>query len=653
MIKPQVAPYGSWRSPITSDLITSTTTGLGQIALDGEDIYWSELRPWERGRTVVVRRTPDGQTQDVTDSPFNVRTRVHEYGGGAFLVTASTVYFSNFADQRLYRQDIGKQPQAVTPEAAMRYADCVLERQRHRIICVCEDHTVAGREPINTLVSVELEGDGNPQLLVYGNDFYAAPRLSPDGNRLAWLTWNHPNMPWDGTELWVGELNADGSIRHTQRVAGGLDESIFQPEWSPDGNYLYFISDRTSWWNLYRWQNGNVEPLTQIKAEFGKPQWLLGMSTYAFESTHRIICSYTQQGTWYLASLNTTTGELQPIEVLYTEINSLQASPGRVVFLGASPSQHRVVVQLDLKTREIEVLRCSSDVTIDTGYLSQPQPIEFPTSDGQTAYALFYPPQNKDYTAPVGEKPPLLVKSHGGPTAAASSSLSFGIQYWTSRGIAVLDVNYRGSTGFGREYRQQLNGRWGIVDVDDCAGGALYLVERGEVDGNRLAISGGSAGGYTTLCALTFRNTFKAGASYYGVSDLEALARDTHKFESRYLDGLVGSYPQQRQLYLERSPIHFTDRLACPVIFFQGLEDKVVPPNQAEVMVEVLRNKGLPVSYVAFEGEQHGFRNAQNIKRSLDAELYFYSQIFGFELAEAVEAVVIENLALHKTGMNY
>lgn len=643
MIKPEVARYGSWRSPITTDLITSQGIGLGQIALDGSDIYWSELRPSEQGRSVVVRYTGDGPPQDVTPAPFNVRTRVHEYGGGSFLVADGTVYFSNFADQRLYRQEIGKEPQPITPVASMRYADGVFDRPRHRIICVCEDHTVAGREPINTLVSIGLEGDGNPQILVQGNDFYAAPRLSPDGDRLAWLTWNHPNMPWDGTELWVGELKADGSVGHTQRVAGGADESIFQPQWSPDGN-LYFISDRTGWWNVYRRIDESVEQMTQVEAEFGKPLWNLRMSTYAFESTNRIVCSYTQQGTWHLASLDTTNCELQTVEVPYTEIDSLQAAPGRVVFLGASTTQLRAIVQLDLRTGELEVLRRSSNVTIDTGYLSPPEAIEFPTSNGQTAYALFYPPQNRDYTAEPGEKPPLLVKSHGGPTSAASSSLNYGIQYWTSRGIAVVDVNYGGSTGYGREYRQRLDGRWGIVDVDDCVFCARYLVERGEVDGDAIAISGGSAGGYTTLCALTFRDTFKAGASYYGVSNLEALAGDTHKFESRYLDRLIGPYPQQRQLYQERSPIHSTDSLTCPVIFFQGLEDRVVPPNQAEAMVEVLRSKGLPVAYVAFEGEQHGFRNAQNIKRSLDAELYFYSRIFGFELAEAVEPVEIENL---------
>lgn len=639
MNKLKVASYGSWKSPITTDLIIARTIGLGQIALDGEDIYWSELRPSEQGRNVVVKRSANHQIQDVTPAPFNVRTRVHEYGGNSFVVVDGTVYFCNFADQRLYRQDINAEPQAITPPVAVRYADGIFDRKHQRIICVSEDHTIADREPINTLVSLELAGDS--KTLVSGNDFYASPRLSPDGSRLAWLTWNHPNMPWDGTQLWVGELLADGSLGDTQQIAGGLNESIFQPEWSSDGK-LYFISDRTGWWNIYRWQDGEIQALTQMEAEFGRPQWLLGMSTYAIESPNCIICTYTQNGIWHLALLDTTTTQLKQLPTPYTEISGIQATPGRVVFRASSPTELTAIVQLDLATEKLEVLRRSSDITIDPGYLSLPQSIEYPTANGQTAYAIFYPPQNHDYTAPETEKPPLIVKSHGGPTAAASSNLSFSIQYWTSRGIAVLDVNYGGSTGYGREYRQRLDSQWGIVDVDDCVFGALYLVQQGLVDGDRLAISGGSAGGYTTLCALTFRNTFKAGASYYGVSDLEALARDTHKFESRYLERLIGTYPQQRQIYQQRSPINFTERLACPVIFFQGLEDKVVPPNQTEAMVTAMRSKGLPVAYVPFEGEQHGFRKAENMKKALEAELYFYSRIFGFEVTEPIEPVTIE-----------
>lgn len=638
MTEPKVAPYGSWKSPITSDLTVAETIRLGQIALDGDDVYWVELRPAESGRSVVVRCTLDGQITDVTPPLFNVRTRVHEYGGGAFVVTDGTIIFSNFDDQQLYRQDPGAEPRPITPEADLRYADGVIDRRRNRLICVREDHTNDGREAVNALVSLDLAGGNGGQVLVSGNDFYASPRLSPDGSRLAWLTWHHPNMPWDGTELWVGEFGEDGSLGHAERVAGGVNESIFQPEWSPDGT-LYFVSDRTGWWNLYRWRAGQAEPLCEMEAEFGLPQWIFGMSTYGFESAERIICTYTQGGVWHLASLDPVTGKLEGIETPYTDIDFLQVSPGRVVFLAGSPTEPTSVVQLNLATRELEVLRRSTNVKVDPGYLSQPQAIEFPTEHGLTAHAFFYPPRNCDYVGPAGERPPLLVMSHGGPTSATSSTFDLGIQYWTSRGIAVLDVNYGGSTGYGRPYRQRLEGQWGVVDVDDCVNGARYLVEQGEVDGERLIIRGGSAGGYTTLCALTFRDVFKAGASYFGISDLEALARETHKFESRYLDRLIGPYPQRRDLYQERSPIHFVERLSCPLIFFQGLEDEVVPPGQAEMMVEALRARGLPVAYVPFEGEQHGFRRAENIKRSLDAELYFYSQIFGFELADPVEPV--------------
>jgi dipeptidyl aminopeptidase/acylaminoacyl peptidase len=648
MTGPRIAPYGPWKSPITSDLIVAETIGLGQIALDGEDVYWAEMRPSEGGRNVVARRTPDGQTTDVTSPPFNARTRVHEYGGGAFLVADGVIYFCNFADQRLYRQAPGEEPQPLTPAAAFRYADGVLDRERNRILCVREDHTDTDREAVNTIASVNL-ASGESRVLASGHDFYAAPRLSPDGSRLAWLAWNHPNMPWDGTELWVGEIEADGSIGREECVAGGTEESIFQPEWSPDGT-LYFVSDRTGWWNLYRLHDGQIEPLTEMGAEFGLPQWVFGMSTYAFESAARIVCAYAKDGVWHLASLDAETRALEPVETPYTFIDGIRAARSggtlaRAVFHAGSPTEAAAIVQLDLATGKTEVLRRSTKLDIDPGYLSIPRAIEFPTENGLTAHAIFYPPQNRDYAAPPGERPPLLVMSHSGPTSATSNALKLSIQYWTSRGIAVLDVNYGGSTGYGRAYRQRLNGQWGVVDVDDCANGARYLAEHGEVDGDRLIIRGGSAGGYTTLCALTFRNVFKAGASYYGIGDLEALAQETHKFESRYLDRLVGPYPERRDLYVERSPIHFTDNLSCPTIFFQGLEDQVVPPNQAERMVEALREKGIPVAYIPFKGEQHGFRRAENIKRSLDAELYFYSRVFGFELADPIETVGIENLA--------
>ncbi|MBA3768750.1 MAG: S9 family peptidase, partial [Acidobacteria bacterium] len=576
---------------------------------------------------------------------FNSRTRVHEYGGGDYAVLDGTIYFSNFADQRLYSQTNTQEPQPITPPVEMRYADAVIDGRRRRLICVREDHTEAEREAINTLASINLDGGGVAAgvVIVSGNDFYSSPRLSPDGSRLAWLTWNHPNMPWDGTELWVGELDEDGTMSRSERVAGGIDESIFQPEWSPDG-LLYFVSDRSGWWNLYRLRDNNIEALCPAEAEFGQPQWVFGLSSYGFESAFGIICTYIERGSSRLARLNTQTGKLDIIETPYADITYLRVGAGRAVFRGGSPTTPASIVQLDLATRETEALRRSNDLKIDSAYLSIAQAVEFPTENGLAAHAFFYPPQNKDFSAPEGERPPLLVKSHGGPTSACSSTLSLNIQYWTSRGIAVLDVNYGGSTGYGRAYRQRLKDQWGIVDVDDCVNGAKYLTGRGLVDSERLMIDGGSAGGYTTLCAVTFRDAFKAGASHFGVSDAEALAKETHKFESRYLDGLIGPYPERADIYRERSPIHFTDQLSCPVIFFQGLEDKVVPPNQAEMMFEALRAKGVAVAYVAFEGEQHGFRRAENIKRALDGELYFYSRVFGFELADRVEPVEIENL---------
>jgi len=659
MPEPKVAPYGTWKSPISSELIASGTIGLSQVTLDGEDLYWVELRPAEGGRNVIVRRTPDGKTQDLTPPPFNARTRVHEYGGGAFAVAEGIVCFSNFKDQRLYRLEVGGEPHPITPEGAFRYADGVIDRRRGRLICVREDHTQGGQEPVNTLAAVDLDGDPEGgRVLVSGSDFYSSPRLSPDGRFLVWLSWDRPNMPWDGTELWVAELAEDGSLKSKKRIAGGPKESIFQPEWSPDGGSITFISDRNGFWNPYRYDlsGGRIEPLIEMEAvmagrrppaaeaELGRPQWVFGMSTYAFESPHRIVCSYTKRGIWHLALLNIKDGKLEPIETPYTEIAYVRAKEGCAVFVGGSPTEPLSVVRLDLRTESIEVLRRSSELKIDPGYLSTPEMIDFPTSEGRRAYAFFYRPKNRDYRAPEGERPPLLVRSHGGPTSAASSALNLEIQYWTSRGIAVIDVNYRGSTGYGRAYREELEGRWGIVDVEDCISAARFLVERGEVDEGRLMIRGGSAGGYTTLCALVFHELFKAGASYFGVSDLEALAKETHKFESHYLDRLIGPYPERQDLYRERSPIHFAERLSCPVIFFQGLEDRVVPPDQAEAMVEVLRKKGLPVAYVPFPDEQHGLRRAENIKRAIEAELYFYSRVFGFKPADPIEPVPIENL---------
>lgn len=645
------APYGSWKSPISSDLIVLSSIRLGEIRLDGSDIYWSELRPTEGGRQLVVRYGPENVQQpetaaEMTPAPFNVRSRVHEYGGGAYCVHRGAVYFSNFADQRLYRKQAEEAPVALTPEvtptAGLRYADAVVDGSHDRLICVVEDHRQAG-EPMNAIAAVPLSG-GSPKILVSGNDFYAAPRLSPDGTQLAWITWNHPQMPWDGTELWLAQVQADGSLSQPRRLVGNVKESVCQPRWSPGGT-LHFISDATGWWNLYRWEGERGEPLFPLEAEFAGPQWTFGQSSYGFEDETTILCTYLQAGITRLARLDTLARSLDNLETPYCGIGSLQVARGYAVFIGASTTQGSAIVRLNLSTLEMSELRYASQLSIDPGYISEPEVIRFPTTGGLDAYGIYYRPHNQDYETLVSEAPPLLVKSHGGPTAAASSAFNPAIQYWTSRGFAVLDVNYGGSSGFGRAYRNRLLGQWGIVDVADCIHGARYLVEAGRANPERLAIDGGSAGGYTTLAALTFYDVFKAGASYYGVSDMTSLAAETHKFESRYLDSLVGPYPEKKDLYEARSPINAIDRLSCPIIFLQGSEDQVVPPNQAEKMVEALKAKGIPVAYLLFEGEQHGFRRAENIKRALEAEFSFYAQIFGFEPADEITPVEIMGLS--------
>jgi dipeptidyl aminopeptidase/acylaminoacyl peptidase len=620
------APYGTWRSPITSDVIVAESIGLTDVLLDGDDVYWIETRPQEAGRYVVVRPDQTGAMSEVMPATFNARTRVHEYGGGAVVVDDRLVFASNFSDQRLYRYDGNGVPRPLTAEG-FRYADGIIDRRQQRWIGVREDHTDPNREPINTIVVVDAEGARPERILVTGSDFYASPRLSPDGTRLAWLSWNHPNMPWVGTELWTAEITADSTLQQPTKVAGGPTESIFQPEWSPAGR-LHFISDRSGWWNLYRTLDGHDEPLCPMAAEFGQPQWNFGMSTYAFVSADRLICAYSEGGLGKVALLDVATHHLLPLDLPYTDYAAVRAHGTRVVFRAGSPTTPASIVLVDLNTQQCQVLRRATELAEQPNiraYFSTPQALDFPTEGGLTAHALYYAPSNPQYHAPARELPPLVVKTHGGPTAAASSILDLGIQFWTSRGIAVLDVNYGGSTGYGRAYRDRLHRQWGIVDVDDCINGAKYLIAEHKVDGARIVIRGGSAGGYTTLAALTFRDFFQAGGSHYGVSDTEALVRDTHKFESHYLDWLIGPYPAEKALYQERSPIHHADRLSVPVIFFQGEEDKIVPPNQTALMVEALQRKQIPVGYLLFAGEQHGFRHAANIKRALDAELYFFA----------------------------
>lgn len=643
MSSKQTAPYGSWRSPITADMIVSGSIALAEIHLDGDSVYWTESRPSEGGRSVLMERGSDGSYRERTAAPHNVRTRVHEYGGGAFTVHAGTAYYSNFDDNHVYAAARDSTPHAITDNGDLRYADFTVDAHRDRLICVCEDHREAPLEAVNTLVALSFTPSGEHQVIASGNDFYSSPVLHPDGSKLAWMTWHHPSMPWDGSELWLADVASDGSISNAMQIAGGAEESVFQPQWSPDG-VLYYISDRTNWWNLYRFENGKSSAVAKQDAEFGTPQWVFGMSTYAFADDGTLCARVLGNGETSLLRMDPRTDSQERIEMQYTLIDQVRAAGERVVFVGGSPTRWHAIAEYNSRTHEVHTLRESSTLEVPVDLVSVPQPIEFPTARNRTAHGFYYAPHNPEFEAPSNELPPLIVRSHGGPTGATDPGLRLGYQYWTTRGFAILDVNYGGSTGYGREYRQRLNGEWGVVDIEDCVAGAQYLVEQGKADSKRLIIVGGSAGGYTTLRALTATDVFAAGASYFGIGDLEPFIADTHKFESRYVDSLVGPYPAMRDVYRERSPINHTDELSCPVILFQGLDDKVVPPNQAELMVEAMRQKGLPYAYVAYKGEGHGFRRAENIKRTLDGELYFYSRIFQFDLPDAVEPVTIENL---------
>jgi len=654
-----VAPYGTWTSRISATTVAEQGLRLGFVAVDGDDIYWLEGRPQEGGRNVLVRRRADGTVVDLTPPGHNVRSRVHEYGGGAYVVSNRVVYYSNFADQRIYRTSIHETSREglshsdpVTPEGKWFYADATVDERRHRLICVREDHTREGHEPVNALVSIPLDGDPNAgHVIASGYDFYSTPRLSPDGSRLCWLSWRHPQMPWDGTELWVATVSDAGVLENLELVAGGPHESIFQPGWSPGGT-LHFVSDRTGWWSLYkcnvRREPFDIQPVLwpqPDEAEFGRPQWMFGWTTWACIDERRMVAAYARRARWSLALVDTETGTFTNIATDLEPLEWVTARATDVLFVGASPSHAPAVARSDLVTGATEILRSSSSLTLDFRDISIPEAIEFPTEGGVTAHAFYYPPCNAEHHALPSDRPPLIVISHGGPTMQTKAVLDLQVQFWTSRGFAVVDVNYGGSTGYGREYRQRLNYHWGIVDVDDNINAARYLVEQGVADPDRLVIRGGSAGGYTTLAALTFHpEVFRAGASYYGVSDVEALAKDTHKFESRYLDTLIGPYPAEKEVYRERSPIYFTDRLSCALIVFQGLEDKVVPPDQSERMVHAVDAKGLPVAYLAFEGEQHGFRRAETIIRCLEAELYFYGAVFAFTAAGPLTPIQIDNL---------
>ncbi len=650
--KPDVAPYGSWESPIATEMLTAGALRFDELDVDGDDIYWVESRPDELGRYAAMRYAADGSMTEVTTSDFSARTLVHEYGGGSLAVSQGVAYFSNFSDQRLYRRSVdgADEPQPLTPDLSIRYADAVVDDARGRLICVAEDHRREGLEAENYIASVPIDGSGVTAdeivRLHEGFDFCSSPRLSPDGRRLAWVCWNHPNMPWDATELWLAEVASDGALLSPRRIAGDArgDVSIIDPKWGPNGT-LYCVSDESGWWNIQRWDGERLTPVLSMEAEFGQPQWEFSMSSYAVLDERRIVAQYANADGHRLGVIDTATGHMRVIQTPFSTFGFFTAACGsRVVCAAAGSDVGAAIVAIDVDGGEVETIRASASTEIDSAYFTSAEAISYPTAGGRTSHAYYYAPRNPDFVAPDGELPPLVTFIHGGPTSATNPGFSLAIQYWTTRGFAVVDVNYRGSTGYGTEYRRELNGAWGIADREDCEAAARFLVERGDVDGERLAIRGGSAGGYTTLCALTFGDVFTTGASYYGVSDAAALAEDTHKFESRYLDSLIGPYPERAELYEQRSPIHAVERLSRPIIFLQGLEDKIVPPNQAERMVNALRDKGLPVAYLEFEGEQHGFRQAANIQRATEAELDFYGRMFGFTPAGDIEPVEIENL---------
>ncbi|MEM7027293.1 MAG: S9 family peptidase [Pseudomonadota bacterium] len=636
----QIAEYGSWVSPIKPELLLGKSVGLGEIQYFSNSIYWIEMRPEEQGRYVIVKRDSDGKQQDMIAAPYNARTRVHEYGGASYLVCEAGIFFTNFSDQYIYWIGHDLSVSQLTKTAECRYADFIYDSSRHRLIGIREDHREESTEANNSIVAIDLNTT-DETVLSSGNDFYANPRLSPDSKKICWIEWQHPNMPWDTTSLYQAIMHDDGTISETTLIAGGSDESVLQPKWN-QLNELFYVSDKNNWWNIYKFDGDKHECLLAMDAEFAVPQWSFGEQNYDFINNNTLVVNYWLEGVAKLAIVDIEKSSLNDITIPYTDLESIVCHNRSCWFIAASPSSFPAIIELELDNFQFESLRISNEMHIDGGYFSEGESIRYAINQTNEAYAFFYKPENKDFSAPIDSLPPLIVMSHGGPTGASHNGLKMVIQYFTSRGFAVMDVNYGGSTGYGREYRQRLYGEWGIVDVNDCCEAARYAVDQGWADPEQLAIRGGSAGGYTTLASLVFKNVFKAGASHYGVSDLEALANETHKFESRYLDQLIGPYPEEKSLYQQRSPVYAVEQLSCPIIFFQGLEDKIVLPNQAEMMVAALKEKKIPVAYIAYENEQHGFRQSKNIKRTLEAEYYFYSTIFGFECIDDIEPVVFE-----------
>jgi dipeptidyl aminopeptidase/acylaminoacyl peptidase len=636
-------PYGSWPSPISLDLVLAGSRSLAEPMLDGHDLYVLESRPDEGGRVTLLRGSPDGDVTEVTPAPANVRTRVHEYGGGAWTVDSGLVVRSEFSDGSLSRIDPDGGTRALVSTPGLRFADLSIDRSRGRVLAVMEDHRTDDHDPASSIVAVGLD-DGVISVLVAGHDFVSHPRLSPDGATMSFLSWQRPDMPWDATRLWSAGVAPDGSMTTPELVAGGEGESIAGPAWAPDGS-LVFASDRSGWWNLYRWRPGSeVEPLLPLDAEFAGPQWVFGLRTFGFDGQGRVVAIARSRGQDRLLVIGPSGTQEIPLDA--TDLSYVSVTGSTVVLLAAQPTRPTAVLRVDLVTGVTERIREARSLGLDPAYLAVPRFVEFPTAAGRTAFAFHYPPTNPDVAAPAGEAPPLVVISHGGPTSHTSRRLDLEIQAFTSRGFSVVDVDYGGSTGYGRAYRRLLDDAWGDVDLEDCTAAATWLASQGLADPTRLVIRGGSAGGYTTLCAVTFGDAFAAGASYFGVGDLEALARDTHKFESRYLDRIVAPWPDGVEVYRERSPIHAVDRIRTPLLVLQGTDDMVVPRAQADELVAALARNGVPHAYLLFEGEGHGFRRAENRRRSLEAELSFYAQVLGFELADRIQPVEVTGLTV-------
>jgi dipeptidyl aminopeptidase/acylaminoacyl peptidase len=672
---PRVASYGTWPSPLDAATAAGLTLTLSEVWRDRDAWYWLEGRPQEGGRQVIVRLGADGVISDVNPAPWNARTRVHEYGGGAYTVVDGVAFFSHFGDMRVYRLEVaggdaGRQvaPHPITPPGANRFADFTADRTRNRLIAVNEDHTnpqtpPGGNypEPTNRLAAFAMQpGPGEPrlQILAEGADFYSNPRVSRDGARLAWIQWRHPHMPWDDSELWVGRFDEAGGIVDPRRIAGGSGTSVTQPEWSPAGE-LVFGWDRTGFWELHRWAPGDrpaeaemgaVARVTDAGADFGRAHWTFGTTPFGFLSDGSVIAAARRRGSDTLVRVDLATGAAGEWDASYPQIDDLVVGEREVALVAGNPRQPVSIVTMDLATKAQRVVRRAAEFVLEPAYVSEPRAIEFPTADGGTGYALLYEPRNGDVTGPPEERPPLLVRAHGGPVGSSFRSLSLSIQYFTTRGFAVLDVDYAGTTGYGRAYRERLHGTWGVADLDDCVAAAQSLVDAGVVDPARTAIRGGSAGGYTTLCALTFRTFFEAGTSLYGIADLSRLAVDSHKFEAHSMDWLVGPYPEEEATYRARSPLYAAERIERPLLILQGLDDRVVPPNQAEAIIGALKARGIPHAYVPFEGEDHGFRKAENLKRALEAELTFYAEVFGIGLADALPPLGIGNAARTPTG---